>query len=136
MGQPFAGGQAARARQVVAAQQRIVAGIRLQRAGARSGIGDQRVGVGAAIGVEADRIERRVHDPERVVLGENRVLPRDPALDVVDAFHVGEIGVRPQVGQPAVLPDAGGLQVGDEIGERVVARIIVVLVLPREPARP
>ena len=49
-------------------------------------------------------------------------------------FDVGQAGAGAGIGQPAILARCRGLQIGREIGERVIARIVVVLILPHPAA--
>src|SRR5207245_1257427 len=52
---------------------------------------------------------------------------------VVDAFYVREIGTQAGVGQRPVLPD-GLLLDRAQVGERIVAGVVVVLVAPDKTA--
>ena len=72
--------------------------------------------------------------PKLVVLVEERLLIGDSRLQVVDSFHVGNIGTKAGVGQRPVLTHGLLLKIGREIGKRIAARIIVVLVPPHESA--
>ena len=40
-----------------------------------------------------------------------------------------------EIGQPAILPDGFGLKTRNQIGERVIAGIIVELILPRKTSQ-
>src|SRR6202043_3471456 len=115
----------AAAGQVVGSQDGVVVGI--------GGVNATEIGVGvagqrSAGGIDAGRVVGGVDDAELVVLAQEslRVVAAD--LDVVDALHVGQVGVDTGVRQGALLRDRGGLD-GAEIGERVVAGVVVVEVL-------
>ena len=56
-------------------------------------------------------------------------------LDVVNALDIGHAGARAQRWSAVRFwPTVCGLKIGREIGERIVARIVVVLILPHEAA--
>ena len=72
--------------------------------------------------------------PKLVVFVEERLLVRGSRLEVVNALHVGDIRTKARVGQRPVLADGLRLQVRGEIGERIGAGIVVVLIAPHESA--
>lgn len=111
--------------EVIAGQERQEAGIWLECAGALRGIGDVWVGVGTAVGVEADGIQTRIDDAQAEIFGEEGVLVECAGFQIVNALYVGEIGAKACVGESAILPN-GFLLNGPEIGERICAGIIVV----------
>src|SRR5690348_276971 len=57
------------------------------------------------------------------------MLVQDSGLDVVLSFDVRQLGVRARVGQLAVLRDRFPVD-RTQIGERIVARVVVVLIVP------
>ena len=120
--------------QVVTGQQRIEARIRLQRPGAIRRIGQARIQVGTSVRIQADRVERRIDDSESVVFRQNCVRVGDSHLDVVNALDIGHVGAQPQIREPAILADGLKLKIRDEVGKRIAARVVVVLILPRETA--
>ena len=79
------------------------------------------------------RTEKRwIDDPYAVVLRQKRMLMRNSDLQIVRAFHIGNIGVNPGVGERSILSSSGALQGCAEIIERISAGIVVVLVSPNK----
>ena len=72
--------------------------------------------------------------PKAIPFRDERVLVGSADLDVVNALDIGQAGPGAGIGQPAILAHGRGLEIGREIGERVVARIVVVLILPHKAA--
>ncbi len=72
--------------------------------------------------------------PKLRVLVQKSLLIGGSHLDVVDAFHIGDIRAQAGVGQRPVLAD-GFLLDGAEVGKRIVAGVVVVLVAPDKAAQ-
>ena len=134
-GASIAGRQLSRTRQVDAAQKRYKIGIRLKLAGAQRRIHQRRTCKGAAVGVQADRVECGVYDPESVFLGQKRVVVLNAGLDVVDAVHIREIRVSADVGKRPVLAEGFALEVSGEVGKGIGARVVVKSVPPDKAAK-
>ena len=124
--------QACRSGQVVTSQQWIEAGIRRQRPAALRGIRQARARIGAAIRIQAHRIRGWIHNSESILFRQDRVCVGNSRLHVVDALDVRYGRVQAEVGQRAVLADGLELQIGLQVGERIIARIVVVLILPHK----
>src|SRR5256886_8656141 len=61
------------------------------------------VSIRASVGIETYEIQRRINNPEAIVLVKKTVLISPTGLYVVNAFHVRDIRTNPRVGQRAVL---------------------------------
>src|SRR5271154_674230 len=106
-----------------------------ERPGALRLRGDTWAGVRGPVGVEADGVQCGIHNSEGIVLGEERLFVHDSGLDIVNAFHDGKLGMSTGVGQRAVLIGGFLLKVRRaEVGEWIVAAVVVELVTPNEPA--
>ena len=70
-------------------------GFGCERACATVRIRQRRAGERAAVGIQADGVERRIDDAEGVLLGEERVRVVDADLQVVNALDVGDARARP-----------------------------------------
>ena len=88
----------------------------------------------ASVGIQTYGIQCRIDNPEGILFRENGVLIGDSRLHIVNAFHIRQSGAKPEIRQPAILADCRALEIGYEVGKRIVARIVVVLILPRETA--
>ena len=75
-----------------------------------------------------------IHNSKAIVLGKECVLVCDSDLDVVNALDVRHVRANAGVGQEPELRDGFVLK-RPEVGERIVARIIVILVVPHEGAQ-
>ena len=105
----------------------------LQGSGALRLIRYGRIRVRGAIGIEAHRVQCRIHNSEGVILGEERLLVRDSSLYVVDAFHVGKFGANAGISESPVLSDGFLLKIErTKIGERIVAGVVVELIVADE----
>ena len=100
-----------------------------------AGIGQRRIGVEASIGIQTNRVHRRIDDAEFIVFRKRGVLERDSRLHVVDALHVGKHGASPGIRQGAVLANGVQLQIRGLIGKGVRARVVVVLIAPHKSAQ-
>ncbi len=70
------------------------------------------------------------------MLGEKSLFVHGPELDVVFAFYIIKLCVAADIGEKAKLADGFPLQAWRaEIGERILAWVIVVLIAPREGAQ-
>src|SRR6202050_3896507 len=88
-----------------------------------------------SIGIEADGVQRGIHNSESVVLGEERLFVHDSGLDVVIAFHDEELGMSAGVGERAKLTGRLLLKIGGaEVGEGIVTAVVIELVAANEPA--
>src|SRR6202044_494171 len=77
--------------------------------------------------IEAGCVEIWIDDGEMEALIEKRLLIGDSCLDVIDAFHVVDVGAQSGVGEGPVLADGFLLKVGrTEISERISAGIVIV----------
>ena len=136
---PLKSKQATSARQIVRKQNGVEVGIGratgILRAAALGRVGDGGIGIGAPVSVETNSIQGRIHDAQPVVLIQKRLLIRGSQLDVVDAFHVGEIGAEAGVGE---LSGPGRwfaiCNAGRQIGEGIGAGVVVVLIAANESA--
>ena len=112
-----------------------LAKVRRQRPGALRLRGNVWIRVRGSVGIEAHGVQCGIHNSEGVVLGEERLFVDDPGLDVVNAFHDGELGMSTGVGECAILIGSFLLKIGGaEVGERIVAAVVVELVTPDKPA--
>ena len=109
-------------------------GILLQRSRAVVGVRQRGVRVGAPIGVQTRRIYRWIDQAERIPFRKKSVLILNADLDVVNATYVRHARAGAGIGEPAILTDGRGLEIGRKVGEGVSARIIVVLILPHKSA--
>ena len=87
----------------------------------------------APVRIQTHRIERRIDNPEAVLLRQDGILPSNSRFDVVHALDDRYAGAKAQVCQPAILADGVGLETRNEIGERIGARVIIELILPAKP---
>ena len=53
----------------------------------------------------------------------------------MNALDVRNVGAKAEIGEPAILANGLKLEIGDEIGKRVAAGIVIVLILPHEAAK-
>src|SRR5580658_7278187 len=72
-----------------------------------------------------------IHNSKTVVFGKECMFKYAPHFYVVDAFHVGHVRVNAGIGQKPQLGDGFVLK-WPEVGERIVARVIVILVVTQE----
>ena len=130
IGAPIGGGQQRGPGQVVAAEQRHKAGIRLQHPGALLRIGQRGRQVEASVRIQTDGIERGIDNPEAVTLRQKGLSVVDSHLQVVMALGVRHVRVGGRIHQTAVLADSLSLEIGREIGKRIPARVVVILIPP------
>ena len=77
----------------------------------------------------AGRVVGGVDNPNTVILVQERLFVSSASLNVVDPFDIGNVGSNPRVGQRPILTHRLPLQARwPQVGERIVARIIVVIV--------
>src|ERR1700685_1728777 len=78
-------------------------------------------------------VEGWIDDPKSVVLIEKCLFVGGSSLDLVNPFHIGEIGTQSRVGERAVLTHGLSLKTwGPEVRERIAAGIVVVIVAAHE----
>ena len=71
-----------------------------------------------------------VDDAQGVVFAQEGLLVDRADFDVVDALHIGVVGVDSGVGEGAVLADGLVLQIGRaEVGKGIAAGVVVIGVL-------
>ena len=73
--------------------------------------------------------------PKLIISREESLLIGGSRLQVVNTFHVGNIGTHSHVRKPAVLGQCFLLEIRGEIGKWIVAGIIVELIMPHERAQ-
>jgi hypothetical protein len=70
-----------------------------------------------------------------IVLCQKRLLVLNARLDIVNPFHVRDARTYPRIRKKAKLRNSLSLKIAwTEIGERIGARIVVVLVVPHPSA--
>ena len=134
-GTAIGSGQRRRPGQVVTGKNRDKARILIHYA-ARTGVrvGKRGIRIRTSVGIQTRRIRGRIDQTEAISFREESVLVLRTDFYVVHAFYVRQAGTGAGIGEPAILARRGGLQIGREIGKRIIARIIVVLVLPHPAA--
>ena len=121
-------------RQKKTVEVRIRRATRIHRSSALSWVSHRRVRVGTSIRIEANRVQRRIHDAKAIFLSKESLLIGGPRLQVVDTFDVGNIGTHSGVRKPPVLGQCLLLKTRGEIGKWIAAGIIIELVMPHERA--
>src|SRR5712671_6509286 len=102
---------------------------------ALSRISYRRIGIRTSISIQANRIQRGIHDAKAVFLGKKSVLIRGARLQIVNTFHIRNIRTNSHIRESSVLYQCLLLKAWGEIGEGITAGIIVELVMPHESAQ-
>src|SRR5208337_106787 len=121
---------------VVTAQDGYKTRIRLEewRAAIRR-ISQPRVCIRTPISIQTRSVGGGIDHPEAVVFRQKGVLKYHSRLQVVDAFHVRDLGATAGIGQPTSLANGLALDIRLEVGERIAARVVVVSILAHPPSQ-